>query len=223
MRIEPSGVVMIGECEIQLPFCLALMPAPITAVWASPGRRQINVCRRCLEEMVRLGEWENPGAHISRRYDIAVYDKDEKLQLVVEVKKIPYDVATNLEDWATRIRRNLIVHSGIPNHVYFLLAIYPTPFYLWEREVGPEELPSYCFDVQNDLPHFQEGTNAPEHRRQENGVSSWLMTIVNSTAKPTGQDKQQEWLHDSGLFQAIQGGKLVKRQDRNETKELQLA
>jgi hypothetical protein len=223
MRIEPSGIVMISECEIQTPFCTALTPSPVTAVWGSPGRRQINVCRRCLEEMVRLGEWENPGAHISRHYDIAVYDKDENIQLVVEVKKTPYDVATNLEDWATRIRRNLIVHSGIPNHIYFLLAIYPAPFYLWEREAGPEKLPSYCFDVQNHLIRFQEGAYAPEHKRQENIVSSWLLTIVNSTAKPTGQDNQQAWLHDSGLFQAIQGGKLVRQRDRSETKELQPA
>jgi hypothetical protein len=34
----------------------------LTAVWTSPARLQINVCRPCLEEQVRAGEWEIKGA-----------------------------------------------------------------------------------------------------------------------------------------------------------------
>ena len=38
--------------------------APITAVWGPPGQTQINVCRACLEEKMRLGEWEVEGARL---------------------------------------------------------------------------------------------------------------------------------------------------------------
>jgi len=34
------------------------------SVWGSPGQTQINVCRICLEEKIRLGEWEVEGARL---------------------------------------------------------------------------------------------------------------------------------------------------------------
>jgi hypothetical protein len=53
-------------CEIQTEKCAAKdSPAAITAVWYSPGRKQVNVCRSCLDEMVRRGEWEVKGARLS--------------------------------------------------------------------------------------------------------------------------------------------------------------
>ena len=65
-EIEPSGVVMLGECTVQTPYCTALSPAPITAVWAVPGRVQINVCRACLEEMIRENQWTVSGARVAK-------------------------------------------------------------------------------------------------------------------------------------------------------------
>src|SRR5258705_7574917 len=109
-RIEPSGVVLIAVCAIRTENCVAKTAAPITAVWTLPGRVQVNVCRPCLEEQVRLGEWEIRGAKIESRADVAVYSPDNKLQLVVEVKKKPRAQA-NLKDWATKVRRNLVAHS----------------------------------------------------------------------------------------------------------------
>lgn len=67
MQVEPSGVVLIGECEVQTSVCQAVEPAPITAVWTLPGRRQVNVCRACLDEKIRTGEWEAEGARAQRR------------------------------------------------------------------------------------------------------------------------------------------------------------
>jgi len=62
---------MLGECTVQTQLCTALTPAPITAVWALPGRVQINVCRACLEERMREGQWVVPGARVSKRDEIA--------------------------------------------------------------------------------------------------------------------------------------------------------
>lgn len=63
-KVEPSGVVMKGVCSIQTPRCTAKIEGPITAVWGEPGQTQINVCRMCLEEKIRLGEWEVEGARL---------------------------------------------------------------------------------------------------------------------------------------------------------------
>ena len=38
MKVEPSGVVMIAECQIQTPLCTAKHPAPVTAVWENLER-----------------------------------------------------------------------------------------------------------------------------------------------------------------------------------------
>ena len=63
---------MLGECTVRTSFCTALNPAPITAVWALPGRVQINVCRACLEEMLRQGQWSISGARVSEHHGEAV-------------------------------------------------------------------------------------------------------------------------------------------------------
>lgn len=223
MRIEPSGVVMIGECEIQTPFCTALTPAPITAVWASPGRRQIDVCRPCLEEMVRLGEWENPGAKIPRRYDMAVYDQADRLQLVVEVKKRPYEIATEIEQWATRIRRNLIVHAGIPSSIYFLLAIYPAPFYLWGKEEAPEAPPRHCFDAETEVVGSHGSLTATDHREQEDAIYSWLKTLMSAPAGSENVTEAHSWLYESGLYRAIHGGTVVRQTGQSQLREPQAA
>ena len=173
--------------------------------------------------MVRRGEWEIQGAKIPRRYDIAVYDKAERLQLVVEVKKHPYEVATSLEKWATRIRRNQVVHSGIPNSVYFLLAIYPAPFYLWGKEDAPEVLPRYSFDVQAELPYLLDSTTIPEHRQQEEAVSSWLTDLIDTSHIFEDAAEKRDWLHDSGLHKAIQGGRIVMQTEQSERREPQAA
>ena len=64
MKVEPSGVVMIGTCTIQTKSCSAKKAAAITAVWSAPGRTQVNVCRECLEEKISCGEWDVEGAKI---------------------------------------------------------------------------------------------------------------------------------------------------------------
>lgn len=65
VEVVTTGIVMVGRCEVQTKGCSARKkPAPITAVWIPPGRTQCNVCRACLEEKMRNGEWEVPGARV---------------------------------------------------------------------------------------------------------------------------------------------------------------
>lgn len=67
MKVEPSGVVMTGECSVKTDACTAKTANPITAVWAPPGRTQVNVCSACLEEKIRTGEWKVEGARVRPR------------------------------------------------------------------------------------------------------------------------------------------------------------
>lgn len=217
MKIEPSGIVKIGVCDLQLPGCLALTPAPVMAIWMAPGRVvAATACRFCLSEMVRLGEWENPGAHLKRRFDIAVYDKDERLRLVVDVKNYSYKHEGDPEQWAMRIRRNLVRHAAVPIYVYFLLAIYPAPFFLWGADEASEAPPHYRFDVQAEMPRLHESKDISDYQQQVDAVSAWLTALMNAPVEA----EPSAWLHESGLYEAIQGGRIVRRTVQAETREL---
>jgi hypothetical protein len=211
MKIEPTGIVLTEVCSVQTARCVAKKPVPITAVWTLPGRIQINVCRPCLEEQVRSGEWEIQGAKIKRRADVAVYSPDKKLQLVVEVKKKP-ETTESLKKWATRLHRNLIAHSGIPNTPYFLLAILPGYIYLWKADYSfnADKAPDYEIEAQEILRPYFERLPAPielaTEYQLEFVVTSWLNDLVNSAATTSSS---AEWLQDSGLFTAIANGSVV--------------
>jgi len=208
MKVEPSGVVFRGICDIQTDRCIARQLAPVTAVWETPGRIQVNVCRPCLEEKVRLGEWEIQGAKITKGVDVAVYSPGGNLQLVVEVKKSHGFRKPSLE-WATQIHRNLLVHSGIPIAPFFLLALLPDRLYLWrERDLGdPDRSPDYDVNALDILkPYFDEIVPAPEDAsplQLERVISSWLKDVV-SSKQPL--DASLSWLSDSGLYSALKDG-----------------
>ena len=40
-KVEPSGVVMHGVCDIQTEYCTAKAGGATTTVWGTPGRTQI--------------------------------------------------------------------------------------------------------------------------------------------------------------------------------------
>lgn len=129
-RIEPTGVIFAGICDIQTDRCVARQTAPITAVWAHPGRTQVNVCRECLEEMVRKGEWKIEGARIRQRADVVAYNSAGKVTLIVEAK-FPSNKHSS-DRQAIQVRQNLIAHRGIPAVPYFMVA-FPDYFYLWTQ------------------------------------------------------------------------------------------
>ena len=65
---------------------------------------------------------------MKRLADIAVFSRDYRITLVVEVKGQKH--AT--DEWAAKLRRNLLAHDMIPPSQYFLLAL-PDHFYLWKE------------------------------------------------------------------------------------------
>ncbi|MDR3557697.1 MAG: hypothetical protein P4L55_23315 [Syntrophobacteraceae bacterium] len=194
---------MIGECEVQTDKCIAKQPAAITAVWGTPGRKQINVCRSCLDEMVRSGDWEIEGARIAKHVDIVVYDENKNVTLVLEVKKRPAH-EPNIEDLAKRVRRNLLAHCAIPRSKFFIVAFYPSPFFLWSGEYLSEDAPpDFSFDVQQEIDSLlPKSSGMNEMRRYEYAIKEWVSALINRRT----QTEKSNWLYQSGLLDAISGG-----------------
>ncbi|MGI9065278.1 MAG: hypothetical protein ACR2HX_02590 [Pyrinomonadaceae bacterium] len=211
MKIEPTGIVFTEVCGIQTERCVARKPAPITAVWTLPGRVQVNVCRPCLEEQIRSGEWEVAGARVERRADIAVYSPDKRLQLIVEVKKSP-GIKIESRDWAKKIHRNLLAHGGIPSTPYFLIAILPDQLYLW-KDNSPSSLdkgPDYEIVAKDILQKYFDllstSLETASPHQLETLVSLWLKDLVQS--EPS-DNRYMKWFYDSGLYEATKKGSVI--------------
>lgn len=209
IKVEPTGVLFAGVCDIQTEKCTARTTAPVTAVWSLPAREQINVCRSCLDEMVRGGEWQVEGARLRRRADVAVFDHTGHLQLVVEAKQAKPGEDTFKR--AIQIRRNLLVHAGIPQSPFFLIA-FPDHFYLWKGTFPDEyDRPAdYHIDARDIIQSYAKrhvinvetlSTSDFEHL-----VSEWINDLINLD----DESLVPEWVKSSGLYQAIKDGAAVQ-------------
>jgi len=210
-RVEPSGVILKDICEIQTEKCVAKdSPAAITAVWYSPGRKQVNVCRSCLDEMVRRGEWEVKGARLSIRPDITIFDAEGKIQLIAEVKKISLSATSAQLRRATEIRRNLLAHSAIRNTPFFLIA-FPDNFYLWKEETPDRDNKSadYHFKAKNTIKNYAKKHHISPQKMSpqefELLVYDWLKDLVNSQSS----EDSLKWATRSGLYDAIKDGSVA--------------
>ena len=143
------------------------------------------------------------------RADMAIYDKIGQLILVVEVKN-KLDTSSS---WAAKMRRNMLAHGLMPNARFFLLAL-PDRFYLWKDDgIAPEIVsPTYEIDPRPFLRSYYNGTEIPiislTGESFELIVSSWLSKLLQSDALPPELQKQ-DWLIESGLYEAIKLGHLA--------------
>ncbi len=139
--------------------------------------------------------------------DIAVYGKDKRLQLLVEVKS-RHGTSSN---WAAQMRRNMYAHGLLPETRFFLLAL-SDKFYLW-KDVGisieaiePTYKINFLFFLE---PYYRKAHVSPSSISEaslELIVSSWLTQIITVPSVDLLSLDYQDWLIDSGLFDAIQGG-----------------
>ena len=206
--VEPSGIILNDICDVKTDKCIARdQPGSITAVWSLPGRTQINVCRSCIDEMVRRGEWKVEGARIKRRADIAIFDNKGKVTLIAEVKYTPTE--EDRAKRATQIRRNLLVHSGIPSTPFFLVAFFDR-FYLWKKE-SPDRYDrpaDYRASMRSIVKKYSKAMGIPSENMSpqvfETLVSHWLKDLISNE-----NIKVPEWMNKSGLYDAIKEGNLV--------------
>ena len=145
-----------------------------------------------------------------RRVDIAVYNPDGKLQLVVEVKNRPHASA----EWVAHLRHNLLAHAFIPPSPYFLLAL-PDFFYLWKDAVSLDILtkpPDYQISAPEVLAtylNFPQSLNDLSHAGLELLMTAWLEDIIHAELQRDAVDPSLQWLFDSGLYEAIARGSVA--------------
>ncbi len=59
MKITLSNSAIIGTCKVRTEHCDAPKQANAITIVYDEDNEQINVCQKCLDEMVRSGKWEN--------------------------------------------------------------------------------------------------------------------------------------------------------------------
>lgn len=144
---------------------------------------------------------------MSAEWDLTTYNQDNQLTLIVEVK----NRLNASPEWAAQLRRNIFAHGTFPNAPYFLM-VFPDRFYLWTDPTTDNGLvkPDYIIDAVPILESYFEraGVTAEEVSSQslELIVASWLSELIYETSDEL--DLSQTWLIDSGLYQAIAGGRL---------------
>ncbi|MDR2869450.1 MAG: hypothetical protein LBV04_03275, partial [Deferribacteraceae bacterium] len=170
MIIKTSGAFVIAVCQVQTDKCKAIEEAaPLTVVWGNG--LQINVCSACLEEKMRIGEWEIPGASVANK----VYKPDFLLEnnsenLIIEVKG-------KLTD-ADRIA-NPIIKEWSPK--YLLVATLDSMF-IYEGGIDKKQIKE-TKEILGDYLSFYT-TNQPQdlyeiHSAIEKSISAWLFNIKN--------------------------------------------
>lgn len=141
--------------------------------------------------------------------DLAMYDRDDQLVLVVEVK-----TKLNASSrWAATLRRNILAHGTFPNAKFFLLAL-PDRFYLWQdNDVQIEEQePTYSIDPHPLLKSYFDDTGLSAHSISGETFELIVASLLGRLAqlkKSTQENGQvQQWLVESSLLDVISGGHL---------------
>jgi hypothetical protein len=140
-------------------------------------------------------------------WDLAIYDRDNQLIVVVEIK----NKLSASPEWAARLRRNILAHGTFPKAPYFLM-VFPDRFYLWTDAAAQldQSEPNYIIDARPILqPYFEQaGVSANQITSQslELIVASWLGEVIHSEKLPEEIDQSQQWLLESGLYPAVAGG-----------------
>lgn len=142
--------------------------------------------------------------------DFAVYDRDGQLVMTVEV----INRMGTTRKWAAEMRYDLLAPGGYPIAPYFLLVV-PDRFYLWKqtRRAVTEKMPDYVADAEPLLRRYYEPLGYSTGGLSNDGfdlvVSYWLGALAHLSVPAEGLPRHLEWLDNSGLLQAIKGGRLV--------------
>ena len=141
-------------------------------------------------------------------WDLAVYNKDGQLVLVVQVK----GKLTASAQWASQLLSNILAHGIFPKAPYFLM-VFPDKFYLWANVNAQLEIsePTYAVDARPILqPYLDKAGITPGQKISSQSlvliVTSWLSKIIYNDQPPGETDESERWLVDSGLYAAIAGG-----------------
>jgi hypothetical protein len=140
-------------------------------------------------------------------HDLVVYDRNQRLIAVVEVK----NKKNTSPHWAAQLRRNMLAHGRdpVPSEYFFLAT--PDRVYLWKGEDLVQ--PPHEIDARSLFaPYFQRAGVSPEGpspQAFELVVASWLGDLLRFEEPREGLAAVQPGLTDSGFFDAVLGGRLA--------------
>lgn len=183
-----------------------------------PEEEQNAIATRFLTELQEKNTKDNPqlttydieqsaSKTFYRRWDISVYNRDNQLILIVEVKRRSKPSL----DWVIELSQKIFESQNFPRCPYLMLA-FTDSIYLWSNLNHQKQIaePSYIIDA---IPIFkpyleQVGVTANQISGQsfEMIVASWLREIIHSSSLAEISDQSQQWLVESGLGKAIEGG-----------------
>jgi hypothetical protein len=138
--------------------------------------------------------------------DIAVFSKDRRPVLVVEVKD---SGMYSTVDSAVGLRRSLMAHHLLPNVPFFMLAT-PIQIFLWHGDAEPGAYPNYSAAAKSVLDAY-----ASRHANRDKPVRggaleivmfSWLSDTASRARALSADSAVDRMLLESKLYEQIQGG-----------------
>jgi len=144
---------------------------------------------------------------MATRWDMVVRDRNDRPVLAVEVKR-KLDASPQ---WAAEYRRNLLAHGIAPEAPYLLMA-FPDQLYLWNNNDSDpgETQPTLAIDALPIFGPYYERAGVSADRLSETSLEiiaeTWLNTVL--FREPDHLDTSERWLVDSGVYDALVGGKI---------------
>jgi hypothetical protein len=138
--------------------------------------------------------------------DIAVFSKDRRPALIVEVKDgVMYSTAES----AVGLRRSLMAHHLLPDAPFFMVAT-PIRFFLWRGDADPSAHPLYSASAEPVMESYgsRRANREVPHRggALEIVLFFWLSDLtMGARTLPLGSELDRVLL-DSGLYEQIRGG-----------------
>lgn len=145
---------------------------------------------------------------MTTRWDLAVYNRDDQLVLVTEIK----NKLNAAPEWAAQLRRNILAHGVYPDAPFFLM-VFPDQFFLWTQSDKRIALvtPDYVIDARPILQPYVDQTGLTLNHISEQSLEliivSWLGELMNANETPVQLAEDERWLVESGLLSAIAGGR----------------
>lgn len=147
---------------------------------------------------------------MSSKTDIALFDRNEQLVALVEVK----NKEGTTREWAAKLRRNLLAHGDFARIDYFVVVT-PDRLYVWkdvdDRENATE--PTYEIDSYPLLePYFARAGVEPAHisgQAFEFLVAAWLADLTRAGGATARAPHEWQRLVDSGLLGAVHDGRVA--------------
>jgi hypothetical protein len=140
------------------------------------------------------------------RPDLVAYNRNDEVVLHVEVKR----KINATREWAAKLRQNLLNDETLGNPQYFLIAL-PDRFYLWNNGEAASE-PNYSVDSRPILQRYVEQSGATPEQIGSSSfellIGAWLGEVIHSAKSPEANEGSYRWLTESGLYEALVGGRL---------------